>query len=312
MAPAAGLWADDPAAGSPEHTSVGSYTPTVSTLPPGWAEANRRMWDERAAVHVRSGYYDVAAFKAGRPAVEPFEVDELGPLGGLRLAHLQCHLGLDTMDLVRMHPGLEAVGLDFSAPAIEHAAALAAELELDGRARFVHGTVEGAASVLGAGSFDVVYTGKGALCWLPDLRRWANECAGLLRPGGWLYVCEFHPVADCLDRSEPRVSCDYFDTGAIALDDPGSYADRDAPTEHNLRYEWHHPLPQLFDAILGAGLELRFFHEWDHTLFNQLAWLERGDDGRYRWPGGPGGGRLPLMYSLKAQKPEAEPSGARP
>src|SRR5579864_5535847 len=103
----------------------------------GWFEANRRMWDERVPIHVGSDFYDVEGFKAGRPAVEPFEIEELGPLGGLRLAHLQCHFGLDTLDLVRLHPTLEAVGLDFSEPAIETARGLAQDLDLVDRATFV-------------------------------------------------------------------------------------------------------------------------------------------------------------------------------
>jgi SAM-dependent methyltransferase len=257
------------------------------------------MWDERVPLHVASAFYNVAGFKAGRPQVEPFEVDELGALGDLRLAHLQCHFGLDTLDLVRMHPTLQAVGLDFSAPAIEAARILAAEVGLAERARFVQADVHAAAETLGAGAFDVVYTGKGALCWLPDLRQWAEQCAGLLCPGGWLYVCEFHPVGHCFDGDEPIVTHDYFDTQPIVDETVGTYADLDAPTVHNRCYRWSHPLSQLFEALLGAGFQLRFFHEWDHTLFHLNHWLVAGDDGRYRWPGP---GRLPLMYSLKAQK----------
>jgi SAM-dependent methyltransferase len=257
------------------------------------------MWDERVPIHMVSSFYDVAGFKAGRPQIEPFEVDELGALGGLRLAHLQSHLGLDTLDLVRMHPTLDATGLDFSTRAVEAAQRLANEVGLATRARFVHADVHQAANVLGRHRFDVVYTGKGALCWVPDLRPWAEQCADLLRPAGWLYVCEFHPVGYCLGDDAPVVSADYFDTSAQSYEEAGSDADLDAQTLHNLSYEWGHPLPQLFEALLGAGFELRFFHEWDHTLFQLNRWLVRGDDGRYRWPGR---GRLPLMYSLKAQK----------
>jgi SAM-dependent methyltransferase len=258
------------------------------------------MWDERVPIHVRSDFYDVEAFKAGHAQVQPFEVGELGALGGCRLLHLQCHFGLDTMDLVRLHPTLRAVGLDFSAPAIAAAAQLAGELDLADRVSFVQADVRDAVATLGSAQFDVVYTGKGALCWLPDLNQWAADCSRLLRPGGWLYVCEFHPVGSCLDYAEPTIKYDYFDNEAIEDQTPGTYADEAAPTRHNLSYEWQHSLAQVFDGILGAGLELRFFHEWDHTLFGLTNWLVKGEDGRYRWPGA---GKLPLMYSLKAQKP---------
>jgi SAM-dependent methyltransferase len=271
----------------------------VSAPSSDWAEVNRRMWDERVPIHVRSDFYDVDAFKAGDPQVQPFEVDELGALGGCRLLHLQCHFGLDTLDLVRLHPTLRAVGLDFSAPAIAAATKLAGEVDLADRVSFVQADVRDAVATLGSGEFDVVYTGKGALCWLPDLNQWAADCSSLLRPGGWLYVCEFHPVGSCLDEAEPSIKYDYFDTDAIEDQTPGTYADETAPTTHNISYEWQHSLAQVFDGILGAGLQLRFFHEWDHTLFGLTRWLVKGRDGRYRWPGP---GKLPLMYSLKAQK----------
>ena len=264
-----------------------------------WMELNRLNWDERVPIHVASKFYDVQGFKSGAPAVQPFEVDELGALGGLRLAHLQCHFGLDTLDLVRMHPTLEAVGLDFSGPAVEEAAKLATELGLADRARFVEADVHHAADVLGREMFDVVYTGKGAICWLADLRLWAEQCAGLLRPGGSLYVCEFHPVGYALDERSPGVKYDYFSLEAHVEEVTGSYADPDAPTIHNVAYWWNHPLPAIVTAILGAGFQLRFLHEWDHTLFQLTDWLLKGDDGRYRWPGP---GRLPLMFSLKAEK----------
>jgi SAM-dependent methyltransferase len=272
----------------------------VSDPPAGWLDLNRQMWDERVPIHTASAFYDVAAFKAGRPALEPFEVEELGALGGCRLAHLQCHFGLDTLDLVRLHPTLTATGLDFSQPAIDAANQLATELELANRANFVQADVREATRTLGAGAFDVVYTGKGAIIWLPDLEEWAAQCAHLLKPGGWLYLCEFHPVGLCLDQTQPTVKYDYFDPNPYFDDSPGTYADLDAPTTHNQSYEWAHPISQVLNYILKAGLRLQFFHEWDYTLYPLASWLTKGDDGRYRWPST---SRLPLMYSLKAQKP---------
>lgn len=273
----------------------------MAPTPSDWNEANRRHWDERVPIHVRSEFYDVQGFVAGKPSVEPFEVDELGPLGDLRLVHLQCHFGLDTLDLVRLHPGLTAVGLDFSAPAIEQATALADRLDLSSRCSFMEAEVTSAASVLGREAFDVVYTGKGALCWLNDLDAWAKECAALLRPGGFLYVSEFHPVGYALSTSSPTIGDDYFRTEPWVDEFSGTYADLSADTRHNVAVSWNHPLPSLFSALLAAGFQLRFFHEYDYTLFQLTDWLVKGDDGRWRWPSTDA--KLPLMYSLKAYKP---------
>ncbi|HET9076525.1 MAG TPA: class I SAM-dependent methyltransferase [Acidimicrobiales bacterium] len=271
----------------------------MADTPPDWVEVNRRNWDERVPIHLASSFYDVDGFRAGRGSLEPFEVEEMGALGGLRLVHLQCHFGLDTLDLVRLHPTLSAVGLDFSPPAVASATDLAAELGLASRVSFVEADVRHAASVLGAGSFDVVYTGKGALCWLPDLDAWAAQCASLLKPGGWLYVSEFHPVGDTLAQDAPLVTGDYFRTEPWVDEEPGTYAERGASMANRVTYTWNHPLPELFSALIGAGFRLRFFHEYDYTRFPMNPWLVRSADGR-RWTWPPTSGRLPLMFSLRA------------
>jgi SAM-dependent methyltransferase len=268
-----------------------------------WAETNRALWDERVAIHLASDFYHVDAFKAGRPAIQPFEIDELGPLDGMRVVHLQCHFGLDTLDLARLHPTVLVTGVDFSMPAVEAATQLAREVHLAERSEFVCADVYGAVDALERQSFDMVYTGKGALSWLPDIDRWAAVVHELLEPGGFLYLSEFHPVAWVLADDKPVPAYDYFSTEPLFLEDlPGSYADPAAATEHNASYEWTHPISRVISAVLQAGLVLELFHEWDFSLYQQFPYLVLSPDGRARWPGP---GTLPLMYSLKARRPAA-------
>jgi hypothetical protein len=60
----------------------------------GAADANRRVWDERAALHERSAFYGLGAFRAGGSTLRPVEVEELGDVldallgAGLRLDFL--------------------------------------------------------------------------------------------------------------------------------------------------------------------------------------------------------------------------------
>lgn len=155
---------------------------------------NQANWDARVPVHLDSDFYDVAGFKAGGSALRPFELAEVGDVAGRSLAHLQCHLGLDTLSWARL--GAEVTGLDFSGAAIEQARSIAAECGLP--ARFVTADVYDAPRALGE-TYDIVYTGVGALVWLPDLTRWAEAVAALLNPGGFLYLAEFHPFTNVLD-----------------------------------------------------------------------------------------------------------------
>ena len=136
-----------------------------------------------------------------------FDRPLLGDLAGLRGVHLQCHIGTDTVSLARL--GAHMTGLDFSEPALESARALAAAARRRRavRARRPLRRVQ----VLGAGRFDLVYTGIGALCWLPDIERWAAVVEELLAPGGRLFIREGHPMLWSLSDSSPdgRIAIEY-------------------------------------------------------------------------------------------------------
>ena len=100
-----------------------------------WRELNRANWDERTRVHLGPGSdYDLAGLRSGRGRLHPIEDAELGDVRGLRVLHLQCHFGVDTLKLAQR--GASVVGLDFSSAAIEAANKLAIELGLVGSARF--------------------------------------------------------------------------------------------------------------------------------------------------------------------------------
>ncbi len=117
-------------------------------------EANRRNWDERVRIHRRdtAGGYQVDAFLRGEDILQDIESREIGDIKGKRIAHLQCHFGLDTLGLARR--GASCVGLDFSPAAIREAHALAQQTKLD--ATFVEGNVYDARQLID-GDFDMVY-----------------------------------------------------------------------------------------------------------------------------------------------------------
>jgi SAM-dependent methyltransferase len=267
-----------------------------------WRDENRAIWDQRVPLHVSSDFYDVEGFRAGRPVIQGFEVDELGALGDQRLVHLQCHFGLDTLDLARQHRTLEVVGLDFSEPAVDAARSLASEIGVAERARFVQADVYDAVPALGAAAFDVVYTGKGSLNWLPDLPRWASVVHDLLRPGGRLYLVEFHPVGAVLGEEVPEPELDYFSADPVVTARPLTYAVPQPPIDAGLSYEWLHPLGQVVDALIRAGLVIRFLHEWPFTNWRLNQVLVPYGEGNWTWPGP---GTLPLMYSIRAERPAA-------
>jgi len=135
-----------------------------------YLKANRALWDEWAGINYRSDFYRVADFKAGLNKLRPYEMAEVGSVDEKDLLHLQCHFGLDTLCWARL--GARVTGIDFSAAAITQARALAKDVGLS--ARFVQSDIYDLPRNL-EGRFDVVYTSRGVLGWLPDIDRWAKS-----------------------------------------------------------------------------------------------------------------------------------------
>jgi SAM-dependent methyltransferase len=265
--------------------------------------ANRALWDEWTPIHERSEFYDVEGWKAGRRPLHGFVVDEVGDVAGKDLLHLQCHFGLDTLAWAQR--GARVTGVDFSERAIDLARSLAAETALE--ARFVQADVLELDQVLD-GDFDVVFTSFGVLSWLPDLTRWARIVARFLRPGGMLYLAEFHPFSQVMDDGDvtaPTLLHPYFPSAEpLVFPTRGSYADPDAQVEQPVEYGWAHSMGEIVTVLAEAGLRIEFLHEFPFTVFRAMPFLVESSDepGTWRLPE-PYDGRLPLMFSLKATRP---------
>jgi len=268
-----------------------------------YAEINRANWDERAPAHAASPDYAVERF-ASDPAhlseVVRFDLPLLGDVGGLRGVHLQCHIGTDTISLARL--GARMTGLDFSSASLTQARRIAGLAGAD--VRFVQAEVYDALTVLEPASFDLVYTGIGALGWLPDIARWAAVVAGLLRPGGRLFIREGHPMLWALEDSRPDgllvVEYPYFEREEpMVFDEGGTYVETDAVFTHNRTHEWNHGLGEIMTALMTAGVDVTGFAEHDSVPWEALpGQMERIGGGEWRLADRPW--RLPHTYTLQA------------
>jgi SAM-dependent methyltransferase len=270
------------------------------------AAVNLAQWDERAPAHAASPDYHLDDFVCDPDYISDvvrFDLPRLGDVRGLRGVHLQCHIGTDTISLARLGAGM--TGLDFSAAAITAARALAERCETP--AQFVVSDVHDAADVLGRGAYDLVFTGIGALCWIPDIRRWAGVVADLLAPGGRLFLREGHPMlwslADPDVTGTLRVEHPYFEQAEpTRWDEGGTYVQTDVEFAHNVSYEWNHGLGEIVTALLDHGLRVTGLVEHDSIPWDGLPGLM-----------GPVGGgemrlldrpeRLAASYTLQATRP---------
>ena len=268
-----------------------------------WVGVNRALWDERAAPHASSPDYEVERFIADPghlSAVVTFDRERLGDIAGMRGVHLQCHIGTDTLSLHRL--GARMTGLDFSPAALDQARALATST----RAEIEYGqaTVDDALDVLPKGAFDLVYTGIGALCWLPEIKAWAAVVAGLLRPGGRLFLREGHPVLWALDEDVDGLVLrhPYFEQlQPTVFDSPGTYVEVSQPLQQSTSVEWNHGLGEIVTALFEAGLRITMLVEHDSVPWEALPrQMERLPNGEYRLRDRPE--RVPLSYTLQATR----------
>jgi SAM-dependent methyltransferase len=266
---------------------------------------NRANWDERAPAHAASPDYGLDRFAADSgylSDVVRFDLPLLGDVDGLLGVHLQCHIGTDTVSLARL--GARMTGLDFSGASVEQARLLARRAGAD--VDFVQADVHDAVQLLGARAFDLVFTGIGALCWLPSARRWAQVVAGLLRPGGRLFIREGHPMlwALGLPRDDGLVTLDfpYFEQEQpLEWHEPGTYVDTDVEFEHNSTREWNHGLGEVVSALMEAGMSITGLVEHDSVPWDALpGQMERLDTGEWRLRDRPE--RLAHSYTLQAVK----------
>ena len=258
---------------------------------------NREQWNRRTAVHLTSEFYDVDGWLAGKESLQAPELALLpADLTGLRVLHLQCHFGQDTLSLARR--GAEVTGVDLSDAAIGAARELAERAGL--AARFINCDLYSLPERLPDESFDIVFTSYGTITWLPDLERWAAIVARYLRPGGQFIFAEFHNMAYLWNEDRTAIKYPYFNPDPIVEEMSGSYTDGSegvTGTEVN----WDHPVSSVVNALIGAGLRLESFNEFDYSPYNCFDDMVPAGRAGHWWlrqlPG-----LIPLVYTLRCRK----------
>ncbi len=157
------------------------------------------------------------------------------------------------------------------------------------------------------GTFDIVYTSRGVLGWLPDIRGWARVVAHFLEPGGRFFITEAHPIIQAFENEgvapgELRLAYPYWEhVQPLTFAVKGSYADPTADVGDLTEHGWDHGLGEIVTALIDAGLRIETLIE--HPFLGwKVDFLVEDGEGNWRLPLGTAG-ELPLMFSLLASKP---------
>jgi len=261
-------------------------------------EINKKRWNEKVHANQSSPVYDVQGFLAGRTTLLPIEIEEVGPVKDKDLLHLQCHFGMDTLSWARK--GARVTGVDFAPEAISMAKELSARTGVAGE--FIESNIYDLDQT-DLGSFDIIFTSYGVLCWLPDLGPWAKWIAEHLRPGGFFYVIENHPFGSLIDERCPeffKASYPYFSKEPIMFDDDVPIIDQGHEFQNKARYEWMHPISEVVNVLIDNGLHIDFLHEFPFGFFPMHPSMVQGNDGYWHLPKQ---FDVPMLFSAKASKP---------
>ncbi len=259
-----------------------------------YIQINKQLWNERTAHHLKSDFYAMPHFLAGKSSLNDIEMELLGDVRGKSVLHLQCHFGQDSLSLARS--GAAVCGVDFSEQAIEKARELNVQMGL--HADFICTDIYELPQHLDR-QFDIVFTSYGVLGWLPDMQQWAGIVSRYLKSGGALVLVEFHPVAWMFDNDFTHIRYSYFNRETIEETEPGTYADESAPIELS-SLSWNHDLAEVLGSLLSAGLNLKTFREFDYSPYNCFKNMVATAPGKYCIKGLEG--KIPMLYALKAIK----------
>jgi SAM-dependent methyltransferase len=277
-------------------------------------EENRLSWNEATLAHNSHKRTQAQFFRHGGDTLFPEEMELLGDVSGLSLAHLQCNSGQDSLSLARR--GAVVTGVDISDTAIAFACQLSEESGIP--ATFhrmdVYDWLEETAQ--STQRFDTVFCSYGALCWLSDLNTWAKGIAAVLKPGGRFVVVDFHPFAMTFDEGwthkypyfghghpltwEDGIT-DYVAASGDALA-PSGYLEGVKDFKNPCRvHEFQWGIGEIVTALLEAGLTITALKEYPYSNGAKMFERMRETPGRRMVPPEQVP-NLPLMYGIAAQK----------
>lgn len=258
-----------------------------------YTEANRRAWNQVTPYHqdAKQDKFFKAFKKPGFSTLDNVITPRLRAIGleGKRVAQLCCNDGRETLSL-RNLGAANAVGFDISDAAIAEAQKLSKTSGIE--CEFVRINIYDIPESFNA-NFDLIYISIGVFGWMPDINRFFEVAARLLKPGGQILIYEQHPFCEIFDmdnRDNPlKIANSYFIDKPIADESGMDYWGRkDYRSETS--YWFAHTLAAVMTALLRQELTIVAFDEYAHDISSQWEQIEKT------------GKRLPLSYILQGRK----------
>lgn len=243
---------------------------------PGWGETNHeRLLNERL------------------PFFQPGIAKELEKMDfkDKTAAQFCCNNGRELLSLMQLGVK-EGVGFDIADNIIEQAADTAQKAGIN-NCRFVSCNILDIPAEYN-GKFDFIMFTIGAITWFEDLKPLFQKAADCLKPGGVLFLNDFHPVMNMLPMpGEPefdesqlnRIVYSYFRKEPWIEDEGMGYMSEQYASKTFTSFS--HTMSDIINAVSMADLRVARLDEYDYDIGLSDAYDNKG---------------FPLSYLLTAEK----------
>jgi len=259
--------------------------------------SNVKLWDELSLVH-----YDLKN-KIGmsdNKKLMDIELKELGDVTGKKILHLQCHLGLESIEMASM--GAEVTGVDYSENAIRKARLMAQEFGV--HVNFVCTSVE---DMLGVANeyYDIVFASCGTIMWIQDLNVWARQIALKLKRDGVFILIDEHPFAAALKSDGDRLFVGYkYKTDPskpyITINEKSYIQEADVSLSNIKQMKWGHGVSGVLMNLLQNAIRIDKICEFKKTFYKMFDDMKCNSDGW--WELDNNEFNVPLMFVVRGSK----------
>lgn len=229
-------------------------------------QANKKGWDGLAGIHYKN--YHIDTLIAGTPLLNELIRKEVGDVKDKSLVHLLCHIGTDTLSWALL--GAKVTGIDISSESLKYARQLARRMGIE--ADFIEADIMDVKEKVKS-KYDIVFSSTGVLCWIPDIRRYAQTVRRLLNDTGFFYIFDGHPFRSVLIDEAVETSTtntiqgNYFRKEVWQYDHMGDYTDPELKIPGN-SYEWNWTMGELITAFCEVGMRIVFLHEYPQYFYS--------------------------------------------
>ncbi len=248
---------------------------------------NRDAWNEAMDYHRKAKKQDYLTefLKPNFIQLNPIERETFLSLNlkGKRVAHVCCNNGIELISLTRLG-ATQCVGFDITDAAIHDAREYNTVAGTD--CTFIQTDIYDLEPLSSEWhqQFDFVYISVGALCWLPDLKKFFRICAALLKEEGRLVMLEGHPYVNIFgfpgeEGFDPEYPLNpvysYFRKEEFVYTDGIDYVGG-VEYESKPHVNFSHTISEILNGMIASHLNLVQIQEYPYDITSIYPEFEEG------------------------------------